>query len=55
MARRPSARISRRGGLGLGVVVQMAERDVRALLREQQRRGAADAARAAGDQGDLVL
>ena len=39
--------------VGLALVVEMAEGDVRALGGEGQGRGAADAARAAGDQSDF--
>ena len=50
----PAERADLAGGLvGLGPVVEMAKGDVRALGREGQRRGAADAARAAGDQSDF--
>src|SRR5262249_16155817 len=41
------------GFVGLGIVSQMAKGDVRALGGECQRRGAADPARAAGDQCDF--
>ena len=50
----PAERADLAGGLvGLGPVVEMAKGDVRALGGEGQRRGAADAARAAGDQSDF--
>ena len=52
--RAPAERADLAGGLvGLGVVVEMAEGDVGALGGEGERRGAADAARAAGDQRDF--
>ena len=50
----PAERADLAGGLvGLGLVVEMAKGDVRTLGGEGQRRGAADAARAAGDQSDF--
>jgi hypothetical protein len=42
------------GFIRFRVIVQMAERDVRALPREQQSGRSADTARSAGYQGDLV-
>ena len=50
----PAERADLAGGLvGLGIIVQMAKGDVRALGGEGERRGATDPARAAGDQGDF--